>query len=218
MAQKPQVLRGFRDLLPRRMRLTQRVIRTATDVFERFGFEPLATPALEYAETLAGKSGEETDTLFYRFLDRGQREIGLALRPDRAAGQGVRDAPRSGPAVQALPDRQSLARRASSEGPLPRVLPMRRRYRRLQLHLGRCRGHLHCPRRSSRARIRAVQDQDQQPQAPGPAGRALRGSQPPSRRALPLSRQAGEDRPLRRREGARGRRRPDFIDRPAIRR
>ena len=77
MAQKPQVLRGFRDLLPHRMRLTQRVIRTATDVFERFGFEPLATPALEYAETLAGKSGEETDTLFYRFLDRGQREIGL---------------------------------------------------------------------------------------------------------------------------------------------
>ena len=78
MAQKPQVLRGFRDLLPPRMRLTQRVIRTATDVFERFGFEPLATPALEYAETLAGKSGEETDTLFYRFLDRGQREIGCA--------------------------------------------------------------------------------------------------------------------------------------------
>ena len=77
LAQKPQVLRGFRDLLPHRMRLTQRVIRTATDVFERFGFEPLATPALEYAETLAGKSGEETDTLFYRFLDRGQREIGL---------------------------------------------------------------------------------------------------------------------------------------------
>ena len=99
MAQKPQVLRGFRDLLPHRMRLTQRVIRTATDVFERFGFEPLATPALEYAETLAGKSGEETDTLFYRFLDRGQREIGLALRPDRAAGQGVCDAPRSGPAI-----------------------------------------------------------------------------------------------------------------------
>jgi len=69
MAAKPQVLKGFRDLLPRRMRLTQHVIQTATDVFERFGFEPLATPALEYADTLAGKSGEETDTLFYRFQD-----------------------------------------------------------------------------------------------------------------------------------------------------
>jgi histidyl-tRNA synthetase len=46
-------------------------------VFERFGFEPLQTPAVEYAETLEGKFGEEADKLIYKFEDRGSREVGL---------------------------------------------------------------------------------------------------------------------------------------------
>jgi histidyl-tRNA synthetase len=46
-------------------------------VFERFGFEPLQTPAVEYAETLEGKFGEEADKLIYRFEDRGGRNVGL---------------------------------------------------------------------------------------------------------------------------------------------
>ncbi|MDH7569606.1 MAG: ATP phosphoribosyltransferase regulatory subunit, partial [Armatimonadota bacterium] len=77
MANAPQVLRGMRDFLPGRMILRQRVIATFRSVFERFGFEPLDTPALEYAETLEGKYGEEADKLIYKFEDRGGRRVGL---------------------------------------------------------------------------------------------------------------------------------------------
>ena len=74
---QPQVLKGMRDILPQRMILRQYVIGVLRDVFERFGFEPLETPAIEYAETLEGKFGEEADKLIYKFEDRGGRRVGL---------------------------------------------------------------------------------------------------------------------------------------------
>ncbi|MBI3089311.1 MAG: histidine--tRNA ligase [Candidatus Tectomicrobia bacterium] len=74
---KPQILKGTRDFLPRTMLLRQHVIRTIADTFESFGFEPLETPALEYAATLEGKYGEEGEKLIYRFEDHGRREVAL---------------------------------------------------------------------------------------------------------------------------------------------
>lgn len=46
-------------------------------IFERFGFEPLDTPCIEYAETLEGKYGEEGEKLIYKFQDRGERNVAL---------------------------------------------------------------------------------------------------------------------------------------------
>lgn len=77
MKTTPQVLKGMRDFLPPRMILRHYVIDQLRRVFERFGFEPLQTPAIEYAETLEGKFGEEADKLIYKFEDRGGREVGL---------------------------------------------------------------------------------------------------------------------------------------------
>ncbi len=74
---EPQIPKGFRDFLPERMRLRKRLMAKMTDVFERFGFEPLDTPCLEYAETLLGKYGEEGDRLIYKFQDRGERMVAL---------------------------------------------------------------------------------------------------------------------------------------------
>jgi len=74
---EPQIPKGFRDFLPDRMRLRKRLIAQMTDIFERFGFEPLDTPCLEYAETLEGKYGEEGDRLIYKFQDRGERMVAL---------------------------------------------------------------------------------------------------------------------------------------------
>lgn len=74
---KPQILKGTRDFLPRTMLLRQHVIRTIADTFETFGFEPLETPALEYAATLEGKYGEEGEKLIYRFEDHGRRQVAL---------------------------------------------------------------------------------------------------------------------------------------------
>lgn len=74
---KPQTLKGFRDFLPEETAIRQKVINTLKEAFEAYGFQPLETPALEYAETLLGKYGEEADKLVYTFKDRGGREVGL---------------------------------------------------------------------------------------------------------------------------------------------
>ena len=74
---KTQTLKGFRDFLPVDAINRQLLIGKMKSVFERFGFDPLETPALEYAETLMGKYGEEADKLLYLFEDNGKRNVGL---------------------------------------------------------------------------------------------------------------------------------------------
>ena len=71
-----RVLKGFRDYLPEQMILRSRIIGLFREVFERHGFEPLDTPALEHLEVLTGKAGEN-ERLMYRFTDHGGREVGL---------------------------------------------------------------------------------------------------------------------------------------------
>lgn len=72
--------KGFRDFLGSEAKTRQEIINKLSSVFERFGFEPLLTPALEYAEVLKGKYGEE-EKLIYEFEDRGGRQV--ALRYDQ---------------------------------------------------------------------------------------------------------------------------------------
>jgi histidyl-tRNA synthetase len=74
---KPQTLKGFRDFLPSQMAIRKKAIKILEQTFESFGFQPLATPTLEYASLLLGKYGDETDKLVYTFDDRGGRKIGL---------------------------------------------------------------------------------------------------------------------------------------------
>src|SRR5262245_41983027 len=78
--------RGMRDFLPDDIRRRQYVIDVVRRVYERYGFEPLETPALENIETLTGKYGEEGDKLLYKVLRRGEGEASgeadLALRYD----------------------------------------------------------------------------------------------------------------------------------------
>lgn len=71
-----RVLKGFRDYLPEQMILRQRIISIFRDIFEKHGFEPLDTPAIEYLDVLTGKAGEN-EKLMYRFADAGGREVGL---------------------------------------------------------------------------------------------------------------------------------------------
>jgi histidyl-tRNA synthetase len=78
--------RGMRDFLPEDVRRRQYVIGVIADVYQRYGFEPLETPAVENIETLMGKYGEEGDRLIFRILKRGEEgksgEADLALRYD----------------------------------------------------------------------------------------------------------------------------------------
>lgn len=74
---RPRTLKGFRDFLPTDARARRRVVAVVTKVFERFGFLPLETPALEYADVLTGKYGDEGEKLMYRFTDQGDRDVAL---------------------------------------------------------------------------------------------------------------------------------------------
>jgi histidyl-tRNA synthetase len=86
MPAKTQPARGMRDFLPSDLRKREYVIRVIKDVYERYGFEPLETPAVENIETLMGKYGEEGNQLIFKILKRGEHEktgeADLALRYD----------------------------------------------------------------------------------------------------------------------------------------
>jgi len=57
--QRTEPARGMRDFLPEDVRRREYVIGVIKRVYERYGFEPLETPAVENLETLMGKYGEE---------------------------------------------------------------------------------------------------------------------------------------------------------------
>lgn len=74
---EPKILKGFRDYLPELEGPRQRMLEAVKGAFERFGYGPLQTPALEYSEILTGKYGDEGDKLLYRFMDNGERDVAL---------------------------------------------------------------------------------------------------------------------------------------------
>ncbi len=78
--------RGMRDFLPADVRRREYVIGVIRGVYERYGFQPLETPAVENIETLLGKYGEEGNQLIFKILKRGEHEASgqadLALRYD----------------------------------------------------------------------------------------------------------------------------------------
>jgi histidyl-tRNA synthetase len=77
---------GTRDFLAPELRSREHVFAVIREVFERYGFDPLQTPAFERLETLTGKYGDEGDKLIFKILRRGEHEASgeadLALRYD----------------------------------------------------------------------------------------------------------------------------------------
>src|SRR5438105_3143070 len=71
-----QLLKGFRDYLPSEQIARRKIISKISEVFERFGFAPIETPALEQYELFQGKLGED-EKLMYKFTDLGGREVAL---------------------------------------------------------------------------------------------------------------------------------------------
>lgn len=77
---KVQTPKGFRDFLPEQANAREFVVGKIKETFKLFGFDPLETPALEFAETLKGKYGEE-EKLIYEFTTKGGDQV--ALRYDQ---------------------------------------------------------------------------------------------------------------------------------------
>jgi histidyl-tRNA synthetase len=74
---QPRTLKGFRDYPPELMMPREELLEKARRVYRSYGYAPIDTPALEYAEILLGKGGEQTDKELYRFMDHGDRDVAL---------------------------------------------------------------------------------------------------------------------------------------------
>ena len=68
---KPSIVRGTRDFGPQQMVRRNYIFSTIRSVYERFGFQPIETPAMENLSTLMGKYGEEGDQLLFKILNSG---------------------------------------------------------------------------------------------------------------------------------------------------
>lgn len=73
----PRTLSGFKDRLPKEAYLKSKMLRKIVESFEKFGFSPIETPHLEYAEILKKQGSDEIQKEMYHFLDHGGREVAL---------------------------------------------------------------------------------------------------------------------------------------------
>ncbi len=73
---EPRLLKGFRDFGPKEQTFRQSSFAKIQATFERFGFLPLSTPALEYKDILMGKYGDD-EKLVYSFKDNGDRDVAM---------------------------------------------------------------------------------------------------------------------------------------------
>jgi histidyl-tRNA synthetase len=71
MSQKPSIPKGMRDFGPQVMAGRNLIFGTIKEVFQRYGYQPIETPAMENLGTLLGKYGDEGDKLLFRVLNSG---------------------------------------------------------------------------------------------------------------------------------------------------
>jgi histidyl-tRNA synthetase len=69
--EKPSLPKGTRDFGPAQMAKRQFIFDTIKKLFQKYGFQPLETPAMENLSTLTGKYGEEGDQLLFKVLNSG---------------------------------------------------------------------------------------------------------------------------------------------------
>src|SRR5258708_20395171 len=69
--EKISLPKGTRDFGPEQMAKRQFIIDSIKKVFQRYGFQPLETPAMENLSTLQGKYGDEGDQLLFKILNSG---------------------------------------------------------------------------------------------------------------------------------------------------
>jgi len=76
----PRTLKGLADYWPEEVIARRRMARAMETIFEKYGFSPLETPALEYLDTLLGAGGENANKELFR-LESPEGEP-IALRFD----------------------------------------------------------------------------------------------------------------------------------------
>ena len=71
MTTKASTPKGMRDFSPSVMFRRNYIFSVVRSAFEKYGFSPIETPAMENLETLTGKYGDEGDRLIFKVLNSG---------------------------------------------------------------------------------------------------------------------------------------------------
>ncbi|MCS6968869.1 MAG: histidine--tRNA ligase [Cytophagales bacterium] len=81
---KPSIPKGTRDFTPETLLKRNYIFDIIRQTFERFGFVPIETPAMENLSTLMGKYGEEGDQLLFKILNSGDflKQVDLSQDQD----------------------------------------------------------------------------------------------------------------------------------------
>jgi len=108
---EPRTLRGFQDLLPQDFIPRKAVIAVIEAIYEKYGYLPLDTPAVEHLETLLGTGGDETNKELFT-LETPEGEP-VALRYDLTVGFAR--------LLAQYPDRLKVPFRRYASGPVWRV-------------------------------------------------------------------------------------------------
>ncbi|MFQ3213696.1 MAG: histidyl-tRNA synthetase [Marivirga sp.] len=69
--QKPSLPKGTRDFGPAEMNKRHFILETIKKVYQKYGYAPIETPAMENLSVLQGKYGDEGDQLLFKILDSG---------------------------------------------------------------------------------------------------------------------------------------------------
>ncbi|GIX29939.1 MAG: ATP phosphoribosyltransferase regulatory subunit [Porticoccaceae bacterium] len=72
---------GIEELLPERARRVELLRRALLDLFDRFGYELVIPPPLEFADSLGALGGRDLEPLTFKVTDQLSGRL-LALRPD----------------------------------------------------------------------------------------------------------------------------------------
>ena len=68
---KPAVPKGTRDISPDEMVRRSFIFDTCSNAFQKYGYLPIETPAMENRDILSGKYGDEGDKLIFNILNSG---------------------------------------------------------------------------------------------------------------------------------------------------
>jgi histidyl-tRNA synthetase len=81
---------GFRDFLPDQVAARARAVETISRVYRSFGFQPVATPAVEDLAVLTGQGGGENEKLIFKIMRRGEALERAAAEKTELADLGLR--------------------------------------------------------------------------------------------------------------------------------
>ncbi len=78
---KPSIPKGTRDFSPSEMMKRNYIFETIRNIYQRYGYKQIETPAMENLSTLEGKYGEEGDKLLFRILNSGLKAGAVEIPP-----------------------------------------------------------------------------------------------------------------------------------------